>query len=46
MRLDELEDVAIQAALAATRGNRTRAAALLGINRVTLYKKLREEPPA
>lgn len=45
MRLDELEDLAIQAALAATNGNRTRAAALLGINRVTLYKKLREEPP-
>ncbi len=45
MRLDELEDLAIQAALAATHGNRTRAAALLGINRVTLYKKLREDPP-
>ncbi|MFO0588476.1 MAG: sigma 54-interacting transcriptional regulator [Polyangiaceae bacterium] len=46
MRLDELEDLDIQAALAATNGNRTRAAALLGINRVTLYKKLKEDPPA
>jgi two-component system response regulator HydG len=44
MRLDALEERAIKAALTATRGNRTRAAALLGINRVTLYKKLREEP--
>jgi DNA-binding NtrC family response regulator len=43
-RLDELEERAIQAALAASGGNRTRAAAILGINRVTLYKKLREEP--
>jgi DNA-binding NtrC family response regulator len=39
-----LEERAIAAALRATGGNRTRAAALLGINRVTLYKKLREEP--
>jgi DNA-binding NtrC family response regulator len=36
-----LERRAIDAALRATGGNRTRAAALLGINRVTLYKKLR-----
>jgi two-component system response regulator HydG len=39
-----LEEQAIQAALRATNGNRTKAAALLGINRVTLYKKLKEEP--
>jgi DNA-binding NtrC family response regulator len=39
-----LEDQAIQAALRVTNGNRTKAAALLGINRVTLYKKLKEEP--
>jgi DNA-binding NtrC family response regulator len=41
--LEWLEARAIEAALKATSGNRTRAAALLGINRVTLYKKLREE---
>ncbi|MFP6686103.1 MAG: sigma 54-dependent Fis family transcriptional regulator [Polyangiaceae bacterium] len=39
--LATLEERAIAAALRATEGNRTRAAALLGINRVTLYKKLR-----
>ena len=42
-RLDELEGKAIDAALRATRGNRTRAAELLGIGRVTLYKKLRDK---
>ncbi len=46
MRLDALEKLAIEAALRATGGNRTRAAALLGINRVTLYKKLRVREPA
>ncbi len=35
-----LEERAIEAALIHTGGNRTRAAALLGINRVTLQKKL------
>lgn len=35
-----LEARAIEAALASTGGNRTRAAAILGINRVTLQKKL------
>jgi DNA-binding NtrC family response regulator len=39
-----LEERAIEAALAATRGNRTQAAALLGIHRMTLVKKLRGEP--
>jgi DNA-binding NtrC family response regulator len=39
-RLDWLEDQAIDAALEASEGNRTRAAEMLGINRVTLYKKL------
>jgi two-component system response regulator HydG len=39
--LATLEARAIEAALHATGGNRTHAAALLGINRVTLQKKLR-----
>jgi transcriptional regulator with PAS, ATPase and Fis domain len=39
-RLDWLEAQAIEAALRATGGNRTKAAAILGINRVTLQKKL------
>ncbi len=39
--LATLEQRAIDAALLATNGNRTKAAALLGINRVTLYKKLK-----
>ena len=38
-----LEKQAIDAALDATAGNRKQAAAILGINRVTLYKKLRPE---
>jgi len=41
--LAQLEELAIEAALKATNGNRTHAAALLGINRVTLQKKLRKE---
>jgi len=40
-RLDWLESRAIQAALRATDGNQRRAAALLGINRVTLHRKLK-----
>ncbi len=39
-RLDELEERAIAAALRATGNNRTKAATLLGINRVTLQNKL------
>jgi two-component system response regulator AtoC len=42
--LEWIEGRAIEAALKATGGNRTKAAAILGINRVTLYKKLKEEP--
>ncbi len=40
-RLDWLEQRAIEAALRATAGNQRRAALLLGINRVTLHRKLR-----
>jgi len=43
--LATLELRAIEAALRHTGGNRTRAAAILGINRVTLYKKLRALEP-
>ncbi len=41
MRLDLLEERAIQAALRHTAGNQRRAAALLGMSRVTLHRKLR-----
>jgi DNA-binding NtrC family response regulator len=40
-RLDWLEQRAIEAALRATGGNQRRAALLLGINRVTLHRKLK-----
>jgi DNA-binding NtrC family response regulator/pSer/pThr/pTyr-binding forkhead associated (FHA) protein len=39
-RLDALEAKAIEVALKATGGNRSKAAALLGINRATLFRKL------
>ena len=42
--LADAERRAIDAALAATRGNKARAAALLGIARSTLNEKLRREP--
>jgi DNA-binding NtrC family response regulator/pSer/pThr/pTyr-binding forkhead associated (FHA) protein len=42
-RLDWLEKRAIEAALRATGGNQRRAAVLLGINRVTLHRKLKAE---
>jgi DNA-binding NtrC family response regulator len=41
--LAELEAQAIQAALEATGNNKARAAALLGIDRTTLYRKLKEQ---
>ncbi len=40
-RLDWLEDRAIEAALKVTKGNHPRAAAILGINRATLHRKLK-----
>ena len=42
MRLDELEKQAIRAALRQTGGNRTQAAAALGISIRTLRNKLQE----
>ncbi len=39
--LHRLEDLAVQRSLMFAKGNQTKAAALLGINRVTLYWKLR-----
>ena len=42
LALDQLERMAIERALRLADGNRTRAAALLGISRDTLYRKLRE----
>jgi len=42
MALDELEQVAIERALRLCNGNRTRTAALLGISRDTLYRKMRD----
>jgi DNA-binding protein Fis len=41
MPLEDLEQRAIESALRMTGGNRTKAAAILGINRATLYNKLR-----
>src|SRR5690606_20868910 len=42
MTMEEIERLAIEAALKETRGNRRRAAELLGIGERTLYRKLRE----
>ncbi|MGE3618714.1 MAG: helix-turn-helix domain-containing protein, partial [Gemmatimonadales bacterium] len=46
LNLEELEGIAIQRALVATGGNRTRAAKLLGISERTLRNKLNSPKPA
>jgi DNA-binding NtrC family response regulator len=43
--LQEVEHLAIERAIRLCGGNRTRAAALLGISRDTLYRKIREHTP-
>jgi DNA-binding NtrC family response regulator len=42
MTMAEIEKAAIEAALKETRGNRRKAAEMLGIGERTLYRKLRE----
>ena len=42
MRMEEVERAAIEAALRDTRGNRRKAAEMLGIGERTLYRKLKE----
>jgi DNA-binding NtrC family response regulator len=42
LALEEMERVAIERSLRICQGNRTRAAALLGISRDTLYRKMRD----
>jgi DNA-binding NtrC family response regulator len=42
MTMAEIERAAIEAALKETRGNRRKAAEMLGIGERTLYRKLRE----
>ena len=42
MTMADIERAAIEAALRETRGNRRRAAEMLGIGERTLYRKLRE----
>jgi DNA-binding NtrC family response regulator len=42
MTMAEIERLAIESALRETRGNRRRAAEMLGIGERTLYRKLRE----
>src|SRR5581483_1524808 len=42
LALDEMDRLAIERAVRVCHGNRTRAAALLGISRDTLYRKIRE----
>ena len=46
LSMDATERLAIERALRVCQGNRTKAASLLGISRDTLYRKLRQSPPA
>lgn len=46
LHLDTLEHLAIDLALVETRGNRVRAARILGIHVRTLHRKLREQEAA
>jgi DNA-binding NtrC family response regulator len=40
--MEDMERIAIERALRLCTGNRTKAAALLGISRDTLYRKMRD----
>ena len=40
--MEQIERAAIQAALAETKGNRRKAAEMLGIGERTMYRKLRD----
>jgi len=42
MKMSEIERAAIEATLRETRGNRRKAAAMLGVGERTLYRKLKE----
>jgi DNA-binding NtrC family response regulator len=42
MKMSEIEKAVIEAALKETRGNRRRAADMLGIGERTLYRKIKE----
>jgi len=46
MSLDEVEREYLRVVLAGVNGNKTEAAAILGVDRKTLYRKLEEADPA
>jgi DNA-binding protein Fis len=45
MSLDEVEREYLRVVLAGVNGNKTEAAAILGVDRKTLYRKLEEASP-